>query len=64
MHYGNACGCQDDRISVEQFDRDQQQRVSSQWTLCDSLLQRIPDILCTCLSCLLQHSFEAPFHQL
>jgi hypothetical protein len=38
MQYGNACGCQNDLISIAQFDLDQQQKVSSPQTECNSLL--------------------------
>jgi hypothetical protein len=32
MHHGNACGCQDDLISIAQFNLDQQQNISSPQT--------------------------------
>jgi hypothetical protein len=38
MHYGNACACQDDLISIAQFDLDRQQNISSSQTECNSFL--------------------------
>jgi hypothetical protein len=41
MHYGNACGCQDDLISTS-FDLDQHQNIRSPQTECNSLLSLCP----------------------
>jgi hypothetical protein len=42
--HGNACGCQDDLISIAQFDLDQQQSISSPQAECNPLLS-----LCPCI---------------